>query len=112
MVSSTIKTPEFSSSFHPAHERLDQAPQLGRVQFLFREEAGDFVVADCSAGHLREAGGGGVAEGAYEVVAVEFEEVRVHNALSLLHPRVSLVSLGLLRKVRYLVPVRSQDERG
>jgi hypothetical protein len=71
--------------FYLAHERLEQAPQLRRVRLIFREEAGDFVVAYYPAGHLREASGGGVAESAYEVVGVEFEEVRVHNALSLLH---------------------------
>jgi len=40
-----------------------------------------------------------VAEGAQEVVGVEFEEVCVHNALSLLHLRVSLLLPGFLRKV-------------
>src|SRR5215210_2504781 len=83
-----------------AHQRLDQAPQLGGVQLLSGEEAGDFVVADYPVGHLREAGGGGVAEGAQEVVGVEFEEVCVHNALKLTpSPRVSLLLSRFLRKV-------------
>lgn len=34
------------------HQRLDQAPQLRRVKLLFGEEAGDFVVAYRTTGHL------------------------------------------------------------
>src|SRR5215210_230102 len=34
-----------------AHQRFDQLPQGGRAKLFAREESGDFVVADLSAGH-------------------------------------------------------------
>src|SRR3954451_5023651 len=47
---------------------------------------------------ILEARGGCVAEGTYEVVAVEFEGGSVHNVFSLLYTQESLLPLRLLRR--------------
>jgi hypothetical protein len=113
MVSSMIKQSSSSEALSSISRTsgLTKHHSFGKLSSFSERKRVTYVVDHDSVGRLREAGGGCGVEGAYEVVAVKFEEVSLHNGLSLLHPRVSLLSRKFLRKVRESVYDRGRGGR-
>jgi len=66
-----------------AHQRFDLAPQIGTILGFGRKQPRHLIVTDLPVKHPGQAGGGGRAKGANQVVRVEVEKFLAH--LSSLH---------------------------
>jgi len=66
---------------HPADERFDDLPEIGRGQGLWREEAHDRVIADVRLQQPRQARGGRRAERGDQIIRIQSQEWLVEGRL-------------------------------